>query len=237
MNGYEPTDAGGLSSSNGGGILADAPTSVARRLTEYHRRRSGLFEWMHPHRFAALPYADVVRGLHDGRVSVLAEAFLNAAGMRAPPLAAFVAPDAALAVLTMPECLAVFRLRALLEHANEVHSWLDRPHRALLKAWLGPHGVRWLLARRRELHDDVGCAPQAVPLGPLSADELAWRGFRLFECECGWPANGPVALAQFALPDDATGEAPFAARRGPAQWNPSLSIVAQLPDLFPEGSW
>lgn len=254
MNGYDQIDtvslagpdggsglvaggrAGEAAAGNGSGLVAgDTPAGVAARLTEHHRRRRTLFDWMHPLRLAGVPYAGRVRG-GTGEAAVLAEAFLDDAGMPMPPFASFSAPGAALALLPVRECLAVFRLRALLDHSDEVHSWIDRPRRRLLDDWIGPRGARLLLARRRELSGDAMPAPLRAPLGPADADTLAWRGFRLFERECGWAPNGPLAVLQFAMPANAASAQPAGvpAARG---WSPSLSIVSQLPDLFPEWSW
>ncbi|HWX12269.1 MAG TPA: type III secretion protein HrpB4 [Trinickia sp.] len=215
----------------------DNPAPLAARLIEYSRRRRSLFDWMHPSRLARLPYADRVRGSEGAGAAKLAEAFLDETGMPVPPLSAFSAPGAALALLPMRDCLAVFRLRALLDYADEVHSWIDRPRRSLLTGWIGPHGARLLLARKRELTGDPARAAQRRErLDSGSSDGLAWRGLRLFERECDWPSDGPLALAQLALPDESA-SGPPASPLGKAGWNPSLSIVSQLPDLFPEWSW
>jgi hypothetical protein len=216
-----------------------SPAHLAARLTEYGRRRRTLFDWMHPRRLARLPYAGHVRGLEGAGAATLAEAFLDEAGLPVPPLPAFDAPGAALALLPMRECLFVFRLRALLDYVDEVHSWIDRPRRALLTEWIGAHGSRLLLSRKRELTGNsvrTTRAAQRTPLDSGSADALAWCGLRLFERECGWPSNGPLALARLALPEESAYEAP-AASFGKAGSNPSLSIVSQLPNLLPEWSW
>lgn len=212
------------------------PAHLAARLTEYSRRRRTLFDWMHPRRLARLPYAGRVRGLEGTGGATLAEAYLDEAGMPVPPLSAFNAPGASLALLPMPECLSVFRLRALFDYANEVHSWIDRPRRSLLTEWIGPHGTRLLLARKRELIGDPTRAAKPARLDSGSSDVLAWRGLRLFERECDWPSDGPLKLAQLALPDESAYEAPTSSL-GQAGWNPSLAIVSQLPNLFPEWSW
>ncbi|HEV3104157.1 MAG TPA: type III secretion protein HrpB4 [Trinickia sp.] len=244
-------------------VAGDTAAAVAERLTGYYRCRRALFEWMHPQRLARLPYANRLRvdGHGDGAASyaaatagtaALAEAFLDDAGIRVPPLESFAAPGAALARLPVHECLTVFRLRALVEYSDQVHSWIDRPRRALLADWIGPRGTRLLLGRRRDLAGDAVQSTQRAPLGADDGDTLAWQGFRLFERECGWASDGPLAIAQLALPDDADGLSPAARLPArlpahlpahlPAQpaalgWNPSLSIVSQLPDLFPEWSW
>jgi hypothetical protein len=243
MNRYDETYTGEAQDQSGTdaavGSAMDAtgnPAHLAARLTEYSRRRRALFDWMHPSRLAHLPYAGRVRGSEGAAAATLVEAFLDEAGMPVPPLSAFDAPGAALVLLPMRDCLSVFRLRALLDYADEVHSWIDRPRRSLLTGWIGPHGARLLLARKRELAGDPARAAQRARLDSGSSDALAWRGLRLFERECDWPSDGPLALAQLALPDETAYEPP-ASPFGKAGWNPSLSIVSQLPDLFPEWSW
>jgi Bacterial type III secretion protein (HrpB4) len=228
-------------------LAGETPAAVAARLTEHHRHRRTLFEWMHPLRLAGLPYANRLRGAGAAEKAALAEAFLDQLGMPAPPLASFNAPGAALAVLPARECITVLRLRALIERAEEVRSWIDRARRQRLIDWIGPRGVQLLLGQRRALSGDsalASAAPRApratratrATLGAADADALAWLGFRLFERECGWGQDGPLAIVQLAMPAEAASASPSAvpAARG---WNPSLSIVSQLPDLFPEWSW
>jgi hypothetical protein len=246
MNHYDETQTGNLHERSGrdgaagalGGArpTADEPTRLAARLTGYSRRRRTLFDWMHPRRLARLPYANHVRGSDGAGAGTLAEAFLDEAGMPVPPLSAFGAPGAELALLSMRDCLSVFRLRALLDYADEVHSWIDRPRRSLLTEWIGPHGARLLLARKRELAADAARSTQRARLSSDSTDALAWCGLRLFVRECNWPSDGPLALAQLALPDELADELP-ASPLGNAGSNPSLSIVSQLPELFTEWSW
>jgi type III secretion system HrpB4-like protein len=208
------------------------PVAVAARLRGHHAWRRTLFEWMHPLRRARVPYAD--RLTHDGAAgtAAFAEAMLEALGFPAPPLASFSAPGAELAVLPAHACLGVFRLRALFDHSEEVRSWIDRPRRQLLNDWIGPRGTQVLLGQRRALSG----AKLAPPLGRVDGDTLAWTGYRLFERECGWTPAGPLAIAQLAMPEPAGAVPPLAVANGSGR-NASLSIVSQLPDLFPEWSW
>ncbi|WP_043201346.1 type III secretion protein HrpB4 [Paraburkholderia acidipaludis] len=208
------------------------PAAVAARLRAHHAWRRTLFEWMHPLRRAQVPCADRLTDGGAAGTAAFAEAMLQALGFPAPPLASFSAPGAALAVLPANACLGVFRLRALFDHGEEVRSWIDRPRRQRLNDWIGPRGTQVLLGQRRALSG----APLAAPLGRVDGDALAWIGYRLFERECGWTQAGPLAIAQLAMPEPAGPVPPLATANGPGR-NASLSIVSQLPDLFPEWSW
>lgn len=215
---------------------AETPAALAARLVEYQRRRSMLFEWMHPLRLAGVPYGEHVRARGTHETAALAEAFLETLGMPAPPLASFGAPGAALALLPAKECLTVFRLRALCDRVEEVRSWIDRPRRKLLSDWIGPHGVRLLLESRHAFSGHATPLIRHKPLGAADGDALAWLGFRLFEYECGWPPDNPLAIVQLAMPADAAGASPRALQAAP-RGHRSRSIVSQLPNLFPEWSW
>ncbi|MDQ7980262.1 type III secretion protein HrpB4 [Paraburkholderia sp. SARCC-3016] len=214
-------------------VLAAAVTA---RLVEHHRRRRTLFDWIHPLRVAAMPCADQVRATDVQETPALAEAFLGGIGMLPPPLAAFSAPDAALVLLPAQECLTVFRLRALFELVEELRSWIDRPRRALLSEWVGAHGVRLLHGQRRRLAGN-GTRPRLREMiDEANACALARYGFMLFSHECGWAPDGPLAIVQLALPEDATREMPEAFPAAHSQ-NLSRTIISQLPSLFPERSW
>jgi hypothetical protein len=224
----------------------ETPEACAARLAGHHRRRRTLFEWMHPLRLAAVPCADRLPACGAAQTAQLADAVLDSLGLPVPPLEAFRAPGAALAVLPVPECLSVFRLRALAEHAESLRAWIDRPRRTLLAEWIGARGVRLLFERGRELAGDVGplalrsrqgASARAAALDAADGDALAWLGFRLFEQECGWAHDGPLALMQLALPAGMDAAAPLPERAIQEGSNASLSIVSQLPDLFPEWSW
>ncbi|NIF54059.1 type III secretion protein HrpB4 [Burkholderia sp. Ax-1724] len=215
---------------------SDTPAVLAARLVEHHRRRRALFDWMHPQRLAAVPYADCLRGRSARETGALAEAWLAAAGMPAPALALFGAPGAALALLPPAECLSVFRLRALLDRIDEVRAWIDRPRRNLLGEWIGARGVKLLLGPHRALAAGITPLARRAPLTAADGDALAWLGFRLFERECNWTPDGPLALMQLALPALAEYAAPRSLAVMP-DGRPSRSIVAQLPNLFPEWSW
>ena len=258
MNGYDPIEGGALAAREGvngeqdvfaerrTGVTATArgpleraretSAAVAARVIEHYRCRRTLFEWMHPLRLAGVPYGDCVQRAGPAEAAALAEAYLEAAGMRVPPMSSFSAPGAALTLLPMHECLALFRLRALLDHSDELHSWIDRPRRERLNEWVGLRGARLLFARRRDLGVDAMTPVSRSPLGSADADSLARLGYRHFERECGWEPNGPLALAQFAMPADAEHASPLA-QPSAWGWNPSLWIVSQLPGSFPEGSW
>ncbi|TKC86937.1 hypothetical protein FAZ69_20155 [Trinickia terrae] len=224
-------------------MMEAAPSALAARLVEHHRLRRTLFEWMHPQRLAGVPYAECVRGREARETAALAEAFLDEIGMAAPPLTAFGPPDAALAQLPVRECLTVFRLRALFERVEEVRAWIDRPRRNLLADWVGPHGVRLLLAPRRALAGKAAPLTRHRPLDAADGDALTWLGFRLFERECGWAPDGPLAILQLAMPADASQLALAAGLEGnpgrlsASRLSMSGSILSQLPNLFPEWSW
>jgi hypothetical protein len=215
-------------------LAENVPAVLAARLAAYHARRRALFEWMHPLRCAEVPYWECLRDSGTYEAATLAEAFLRNAGIAVPRLSSFYASEAALAMLPISACLAAFRLRAIFERRDEVHSWIDYPRRKLLAEWVGPLGTRLLHAQRRQLDARSALPHRRAPLETEDADSLAWVGFRLFERECGGLSDGPLALTQFALPPHAA-ENETAAADVAHEWNPSLWIVSQLPDLFPEG--
>lgn len=211
--------------------LAGLKHTLAANVVDYHQRRRTLFDWMHPARVATLPYAALLHAAVGTRGARLAEAFLASIGAAAAGLSAFDDDSARLVRLPVPDCLSLFRMRALVEHVYELRLWIDRPRRALLDEWLGPHLTRMLLAQR-------GSLTAGRPLdGETSGDALAWRGFRLFERDCGWDVQHPMMLLQFALPDEIA-PARLAAVSGRAKVsNAGLTLVSQLPDLFPTRSW
>lgn len=212
--------------------MAALSQALATSVAHYHRRRRTLFEWMDPQRIAAFPYAACLPKLDERRSGQLAEAFLGSAGSPPAPLLSFGEESATLLRLLLQDCLSVFRLRALLEHADELRSWIDRPRRMLLNEWLGPDLLRMLLAQRS------GFTGGNLPLdGQPSAQTLAWRGFRLFERECGWAADHPMMLVQFALPDDCSLLPPDQVPGQATVSNASRTLVSQLPELFPALSW
>ena len=187
---------------------------------------------MDPQRIAAFAYAACLPALDERRSGQLAEVFLGSAGLPPAPLLLFGEESAALLRLPLRDCLSVFRLRALLEHVDELRSWIDRPRRMLLNEWLGPDLLRMLLAQRG------GFTGGNLPLdGQPSAQALAWHGFRLFERECGWAADHPMMLVQFALPDDCSLLPPDEVPGQATVSNASRTLVSQLPELFPALSW
>jgi hypothetical protein len=221
------------------------PKAVARRLTQYHVHRRTLFAWIHPERIAKIAAVSRLPDLGERQLAALAEAFLDAVGMPTAPLESFVCAGAELALLPAQDCLRVFRLRALLQY-SVVHSWIDKPRRARLHDWVGPHGSRLLLSQRRNLGGGdpaADASAEGTLLHTESADTLAWRGFGLLARECGWHAQGPVSLAQLALPEAVTRarslqDADFDRRAAlSAATSPSMAIVSQLPQLFPEWTW
>ncbi|MDH6146197.1 hypothetical protein OKW46_000119 [Paraburkholderia sp. WSM4179] len=231
---------------------AEIAAALAARLVAHDRLRRTVFEWMHAERLAALPYAARLPALDGARTAALADAWLADAGLPAPALRRFATPDAALVLLPPPALLRVFRLRALLDFADAVQGWIDRPRRALLSEWLGASGTKLLLTRRRELGGESSLAARfarAPSLDASAGDALAWRGLRLFSRECDWDADAPLAVLQFALPPSAAA-APIAtptpasrahpatrAANGAAARTPSLAVLACLPALFEEATW
>ncbi|MGH8778294.1 type III secretion protein HrpB4 [Paraburkholderia sp.] len=218
-------------SADASGPFAGLAHTLAANVADYHQHRRTLFDWMHPVRVAALPYASLLPAASGPRGARVAEAFLASVGVASAGLPAFGDDSAMLIRLPVPDCLSVFRMRALVEHVYELRLWIDRPRRALLDEWLGPHLTRMLLAQRGSL-----TAGRELD-GDTSADALAWRGFRMFERDCGWDARHPMTLLRFALPDEIA-PARLAAATGRAKVsNASRTLVSQLPDLFPTRSW
>ncbi|MBY4696138.1 hypothetical protein K6W21_18890 [Burkholderia latens] len=248
---YDAADAYDASADRVAAPNGATPAAVAARLAAYHRRRRTLFDWMHPACRARVPCADRLDACSPAQAEALADALLDEWGMPAPPLAAFDAPETALALLPAHDCLAVFRLRALVEQADALRAWIDRPRREKLTGWIGARGVNLLFARGRELAGNARslavCAHHAasamqLPLDAADGDALAWLGFRLFARDCRWAHGGPLAIMRLAMPardDEEALPSPSMPLSLPssAGSNPSLSIVSQLPDLFPEWSW
>ncbi|MBR8302495.1 hypothetical protein KDW49_17465 [Burkholderia dolosa] len=251
ISAYDAADAYDAAADRVAAPNGDTPAAVAARLAAYHRRRRTLFDWMHPACVARVPCADRLRACSPAQAEALADALLDEWGMPVPPLAAFNAPETALALLPAHDCLTVFRLRALVEHAEPLRAWIDRPRRDKLTGWIGPRGVKLLFARGRELAGDArslaarahdAASVMQVPLDAADGDALAWLGFRLFERDCRWAPDGPLAIMRWAMParddDAALPSASFPLSLPSSEGSsPSLSIVSQLPDLFPEWSW
>jgi hypothetical protein len=230
---------------------AEIAAALAARVLAHHRLRHTLFDWMHAERLATLPYAAHLPTLDSARTAALADAWLTEAGLPAPALLTFATPDAALVLLPPAALLIVLRLRALLDFADAVQGWIDRPRRALLNEWLGAAGARLLLTRRRELGGESSLAARlarapslASALDADAGDALAWRGLRHFARECDWAADAPLAVLQFALPPSAAAAplatptpAPHTHAGGASERTPSMAILAQLPALFAETTW
>lgn len=207
--------------------LAPLATVLAGCIADYHRRRRTLFEWLHPQRLAAFAYAPLLPALGERRTAQLAETWLEHHGMQPAPLLSFTDPSFPLTQLPLPDSLCVLRMRALLEHVDEVRSWIDRPRRLRLNQWLGPQLARALLAQRG------GLAGSNLPLAAEpTADALAWRGFRLFERDCGWGADHPMRLVQFALSNDSALAAPLDPAEHAKVSPASDTLISQLPELF-----
>lgn len=207
--------------------LAPLATILAGCIADYHRRRRTLFEWLHPQRLAAFAYASLLPALDARRTAQLAETWLERLGVPPAPLLSFSDPSFPLTQLPLPDSLCVLRMRALLEHVDEVRSWIDRPRRLLLNQWLGPQLARALLAQRG------GLAGSNLPLAAEpTADALAWRGFRLFERDCGWGADHPMWLVQFALSNDSALAAPLEPAEHAKVSPASDTLISQLPELF-----
>lgn len=251
MSAYDAADADDATADSVAAPNGETPATVAARLAAYHQRRRTLFDWMHPARLARVPCADRLGACGPAQAEALADALLDEWGMPVPPLAVFNAPEAALALLPAHDCLTVFRLRALVEQVEPLRTWIDRPRREKLTAWIGARGVNLLFARGRELAGEArslaarartAASVMQVPLDAADGDVLAWLGFRLFERDCRWAPGGPLAIMRWAMPArDDEGALPslslppsLPSSEGSS---PSLSIVSQLPDLFPEWSW
>ncbi|KVV42351.1 hypothetical protein WT27_10710 [Burkholderia territorii] len=248
MSAYDAYDAAADSVAAPNG---ETPAAVAARLAAYHRHRRTLFDWMHPAHLARVPCADRLGACSPAQAGALADALLDEWGMPVPPLAAFDAAETALALLPAHDCLTVFRLRALVEQAEPLRAWIDRPRREKLTDWIGARGVDLLFARGRELAGDArslavrarhAASIMQVPLDAADGDALAWLGFLLFERDCRWAPRGPLAIMRLAMParDDEATLPPLSlspSLPSSEDSNPSLSIVSQLPDLFPEWSW
>ncbi|WP_244130444.1 type III secretion protein HrpB4 [Burkholderia latens] len=251
ISAYDAADAYDAAADSVAAPNSGTPAAVAARLAAYHRRRRTLFDWMHPAYLARVPWADRLGACGPAQAESLADALLDEWGMPVPPLAAFNAPETALALLPAHDCLTVFRLRALVEQAEPLRAWIDRPRREKLTGWIGARGVNLLFARGRELAGDArplatrachAASVMQVPLDAADGDALAWLGFRLFGRDCRWAPDGPLAIMRLAMPvrDDERALPPPSPPLSlpPSEGSsPSLSIVSQLPDLFPEWPW
>jgi hypothetical protein len=246
MNGHGAADVPLAAGASQGQCGAEVPEAYVARLTGYCRSRRALFAWMHPRRRPAVLEANHLDHCSEAQAADLADAYLDTLGMPMPALDAFGAPGAALAVLPVSECLNVFRLRALAEHAESLRTWIDRPRRSLLMEWVGARGVRLLFDRsyglvgeawRFSLRAQRGTSVPAEWLQTADGDALAWVGFRLFERECRWMPEGPLALTQLALPEQLAVAVSLPEEESGETSNASFTIVSQLPALFPEWSW
>lgn len=227
---------------------ADASQSarvIAARLARYRHRRRTLLDWMHPLRRERLwRTAGVPGGVDRSRTrsedrsnEALAEAVLADAGVPVPPLACFVSPGAALALIEPLHAQRIWRLRALCEHADEIRAWIDRPRRALLAQWLGESGARVLLSMPRDLQGDLyrDLHPEAAldAGAPDIADTLAARGFERLARECG----EAFALMRFALPNDALQAAwPALDDASTPRTTIADALAARLPELLAEAA-
>lgn len=230
MMGYDDTDSAATDA---------AAAEVVARMTAYGRARRTLFEWMHPGWRERVDREACLAGLDAARGSELAGAFLADAGIPAPPLESFRAPGTALILLNVPAALAALRLRALWDRTDELRSWIDRPRRARLAAWVGEAGARLLLTRRRDL-GDTSSAAMAVDLdSPAETDDetgahLAAGGLLHFAREGGHYAGATLDLLRFALPPARVSGALAGQDMAPPSGgaNPSLAIASQLGNLF-----
>lgn len=221
--------------------LAQFATMLAGSVAIYQRRRRTLFEWLHPQRRGELAFAPLLPSLDERRAAQLAEVWLESRGVRHAPLLSFTDPSFPLTDLSLPDTLCVLRLRALLDHVDEVRSWIDRPRRQLLNQWLGADFARALVAQRGALANagggkggigGIGAGGGAPLPAEPSADGLAWRGFRLFERDCSWGADHPMQIVQFALSNEIALAAPLAAAEREKVSPASLTLITQLPELF-----
>ncbi|KGW59403.1 bacterial type III secretion family protein [Burkholderia pseudomallei MSHR1029] len=68
----------------------------------------------------------------------------------------------------------------------------------------------------------------------LSADDVAWEGWCLFEHERVWSPAGPMRIVRLALPREPA-RAPWLERA--AADADGAMLLARVPSLFPEWTW
>ncbi|MGV4862345.1 type III secretion protein HrpB4, partial [Burkholderia pseudomallei] len=73
-----------------------------------------------------------------------------------------------------------------------------------------------------------------APLAQLSADDVAWEGWCLFEHERVWSPAGPMRIVRLALPREPA-RAPWLERA--AADADGAMLLARVPSLFPEWTW
>ncbi|RIV41131.1 MULTISPECIES: type III secretion protein HrpB4, partial [pseudomallei group] len=73
-----------------------------------------------------------------------------------------------------------------------------------------------------------------APLTQLSADDVAWEGWCLFERERVWSPAGPMRIVRLALPREPA-RAPWLERA--AADADGAMLLARVPSLFPEWTW
>ncbi|WP_080498782.1 type III secretion protein HrpB4, partial [Burkholderia pseudomallei] len=141
-----------------------------------------------------------------------------------------------LAALPIADTLRLLRMRALLFRRTELRHWIDRASRERLAGWVGADGGRALAAlcaqpdarRERERREPL------APLAQLSADDVAWEGWCLFEHERVWSPAGPMRIVRLALPREPA-RAPWLERA--AADADGAMLLARVPSLFPEWTW
>lgn len=211
---------------------------LAEMLIQYESSRRAVFGYLHASWLDTLPAASRwLITLEAARLPDCAEALLELLGLGAPPLEVFHGPAANLVALPVDAALHALRFRALWACRGELRHWIDRSRRTLLDDWIGPRAAAILRAEHAQPLGHASWLNEVPALDTMSAQELAWSGYCLFDQDGILPTGGPAALVRLALPRDALAPQWIAARGSAAGCNESLEVMAQLPQLLAEHSW
>lgn len=243
-----PTEEADLDREIAAATLGPRSRSLSAMLLAYDHRRHTLFDWIDASRLQAFDDAAWIggSGCDETKKQALAEAFLMAHDLPPAPLASFAGDAAGLVMLSLQDCMSLFRLRVLFDHVAALRNWIDKARRQLLNDWLGAPRVIWLLSQRGL--PDEAALPDYLFEPERAAMQLAWHGWKLYEQECRWSAATPAALMRMALPekfDSSTmnASASLSRRRQPISESAGLPhstgsfLMSQLPVIFPEASW
>lgn len=221
-----------------GSVAADRVATLA----QYQVNRLSLLAWIHPSWLSVETFALLQDYAVPGAAgAACAAAWLETENLPLPPLSAFRSRCEALAALPITDALYMLRLRALFFRRGELRYWVDRESRTLLSEWLGLDAtiaLRGLLGSANGPPVDRLMRRHGMsPLDDLSADELAWEGFCLFEYDGMARPGGPLALLKFALPRALPVPGWISPDNVWTSVNESIAVLKQLPVLYPEQSW
>ncbi|WP_438939370.1 type III secretion protein HrpB4 [Burkholderia pseudomallei] len=217
--------------------LAVGGAPAAAWLAGYDANARRAADWVHASWHGAL--APLVAAMHEHAPALRAACsllLLRTLGGSAPTLGGFDSRADRLAALPIADTLRLLRMRALLFRRTELRHWIDRASRERLAGWVGADGGRALAAlcaqpdarRERERREPL------APLTQLSADDVAWEGWCLFERERVWSPAGPMRIVRLALPREPA-RAPWLERA--AADADGAMLLAHVPSLFPEWTW